>query len=215
MTTSLFVVMVTALENQMEEFLFTNRWSPENVIWMRRKFSKLDLDSGNSVLGDYVDMSGENFNENAQVRLKNLCNKLTEKVGPDNKVELEVEWAGKGIDAAVPEHATYLGSLCKKYNEVLKQAVDKIMAKKQEQDRRRRKLVNRGKFIGAVMESFSGNHSQRMAFVLKMHGLCSRMAFVNLKVNDSLAACLKQYTSAHQLRDISLGWTLNAASIRQ
>ena len=135
---------VPAQEKQMEEFLFTNRWTADNLIWLRRTFKKLDLDSGSCGLSDFVDMNGENFNENAQLRLKTLCGKVAERTKPENRVDSEVDWAAHGINRAEPQHAAYLVTLCNKYRQILKTALDRIMDRRQEQDRRRIKQVHRG-----------------------------------------------------------------------
>ena len=125
--------------------MFSGRVHRDNIVWLRRTFSRLSLESGSPTLAQYLDLYRDRLDENAQVKLKNLTNKLGDRLDPKHKVDLNVEWEEAGLNPNTPPCKKYLDKLCERYEEALRDVIDRILPKKQEHDVDKVKISHKGK----------------------------------------------------------------------
>lgn len=116
-----------------------------NIIWLKRTFTKLNMESGNHVLSHYLDLHRDRLDENAQTKLKNLSNRIGDRIDPKHKVDVSLEWDEKVMSSPNLEPTRYLDEFCNIYEKTLEDVVKGVIAKKQEHDKTKIKLAHRGK----------------------------------------------------------------------
>ena len=120
----------------------------DNVIWIKRSFSDMYSEDGNTVhplAGNFVDLMGDRQNEAIAKRLQGLAQRLAERVDATNQIHLTVPWCNDtedsggggggagGLNGSTAEQKQYFKQLADKYYAVLKEVVDRILTKKSEE----------------------------------------------------------------------------------
>ena len=134
-----------AMDKYLEEFVFSNKWPKDLVIWLRRTFySDTTIDPAEASFANFVDVAAGRLNEVAQARLKTMSDRLADKINAENKLDSQVKWIGGGISSEIKEHGEYLEKLGTDYKEMLMKKVTEEISRKEEYDVRCKKAIHRG-----------------------------------------------------------------------
>jgi hypothetical protein len=138
-------MLITAIEKEMESLVFSDKIHRDNILWVKRTFTKLNMESGSPHLCNFLDMHRDRLDDNAQVKLKTLATRLENRIQPDHRIDVSLDWDENMMASTSLEPAQYLDEVCDKYEKALLGAVDKVIAKKQNYDKMKIKLSHKGK----------------------------------------------------------------------
>jgi hypothetical protein len=140
-----FLSNFLAIDECLQEFVFSYKWPKDLIIWLRRTFSsEVEFDVTDTAFANFLDIAVDRVNEVAQVRLKALSERLSDKINPDDKLDSRVMWTGSGVTPDNKEHGEYLVKLGASYKERLLKKINEEIPRKEEHDIRCKKATHRG-----------------------------------------------------------------------
>ena len=139
---------ILGLDEELQQTVFSGKVNMENVLWIHRSFTGLDIDLHHNSLWKYMDLTPEGlFDDRSNTKLKNINNQLNDKIEPSNRLDIELEWSGYDIISKAMELGGYLEKLFNKYKEMLRSVIKRVLEEKANYDSTRIKMFGKGKYL--------------------------------------------------------------------